>query len=461
MLLTGYAGTYASEDNKSLWRFEVDAETGALSKPEPVLAAADSKYLFLQSRNLQADGLNHAAENLQASGSDRATENLQAAAGKTVPKLLAVPRKVHGKAGLAVVNVAVNPVQVVGEYSEEQDCSAYVTGDGEFWYTANYHDGEIRIYKLARLAQDFPGNKMAAAEILASREKVAPGIAKDSGSAAPNLKLIHKIATGHESGCHQIILAGQFVLAVCLLRDQILIYDRSKNWQQVGVVNFSKGTGPRHGIFDKAGKKLFLVSELANELFIFAAGEKLATRKNLTPKKFEDEQNFTSIEFPETQNFTANKFSEAKNDFLNLISIQPLVAQNNLSAAAAAIRLSPDERFLYVSVRERNVICVFELAHGKKVTENLNGHNAATTADQKTLAAMHLIATKIQEISCGGNHPRDMVLTPDGKFVLAVNRYPGSIVSFKRDAGSGKIGPQCGSINIPQAVSVVLGKRMI
>lgn len=410
MLLTGYAGTYASEDNKSLWRFAVDTETGALSKPEPVLAAADSKYLFLQSQNLFAGEADHHAKNLTA------------AVEKTVPELLAVPRKVNGKAGLAVVNVDADPLQIVGEYAEEQDCSAYVTGDGEFWYTANYHDGEIRIYK------NFPGNK--------------------------NLKLIHKIATGHESGCHQIILAGQFLLAVCLLRDQILIYDRSKNWQQVGVVNFPKGTGPRHGIFDSAGENLFLVSELSNELFIFAAGKKLVTRKNLTLKKFEDEQNLTPIEFPETQNFTATKFSEAKNDFLNLISTQPLVAQNNLPAAAAAIRLSPDEKFLYVSVRERNVMCVFKLAHGKKVTITINGHNATATTNKKTLSAATVTATKIQEVSCGGNHPRDLVLTPDGKFVLAVNRYPGSIASFKRDTSSGEIGVQCGSIDIPQAASV-------
>ena len=382
MLLTGYAGTYAGEDNKSLWRFAVDTETGALTKPEPVLAAADSKYVAMQAKNLVVV-TDHDSENLHVGEANHHGKKLMSATEKTVPKFLAVPRKTNGKAGLAVVNLDADPLQVVGEYSEEQDCSAYVTGDGEFWYTANYHDGEIRIYK------NFPGNKTAA-EILAGREKVAPGIAKDSGSAAPNLKLIHKIATGHESGCHQIILAGQFLLAVCLLRDQILIYDRSKNWQQVGVVNFSKGTGPRHGIFDSARENLFLVSELSNELFIFAAG--------------------------------------GKNDFLNLLSTQPLVAQNNLPAAAAAIRLSPDEKFLYVSVRERNVICVFALQGG--------------------------VATKIQEVSCGGNHPRDLVLTPDGKFVLAVNRYPGSIVSFKRDAGSGKIGAQCGSINIPQAVSV-------
>jgi 6-phosphogluconolactonase len=355
MLLTGYAGTYAGKDNKSLWRLAVDTETGALSQAEPVLTAADSKYVAVQA----------------------------------APNLLAVPRKINGKAGLAVVNLDADPLQVVGEYAEEQDCSAYVTGDGEFWYTANYHDGEIRIYKLAPSAKNFPGNNLTAAAILAGREKIAPGIAKDSGSAASNLQLIHKIATGKESGCHQIIVAGQFLLAVCLLRDQLLIYDRSKKWQQVGVVNFPRGTGPRHGIFDSAGENLFLVSELSNELFIFAAG---------------------------------------KNDFLTLISTQPLVAPNNLPAAAAAIRLSPDEKFLYVSVRERNVICVFALQGG--------------------------VATKIQEVSCGGDHPRDLVLTPDGKFVLAVNRYPGSIVSFKRDAHSGKIGAQCGRIAIPQAVSV-------
>jgi 6-phosphogluconolactonase (cycloisomerase 2 family) len=81
-------------------------------------------------------------------------------------------------------------------------------------------------------------------------------------------------------------------------------------------------------------------------------------------KKFEDEQ-------------PGKKFYDfLKNDFLNLISVQPLVAQNNLPAAAAAIRLSPDEKFLYVSVRERNVICVFALQGG--------------------------VATKIQEVSLRG-----------------------------------------------------------
>ena len=51
--------------------------------------------------------------------------------------------------------------------------------------------------------------------------------------------------------------------------------------------------------------------------------------------------------------------------------------------------------------------------------------------------------------------PNGLVLTPDGKFVLAVNRYPGSIVSFSRDPVSGKIGKAISSITIPQAVSVV------
>ena len=37
MLLEGYAGTYASAENKSLWWFAVDTETGILTQPKPVL----------------------------------------------------------------------------------------------------------------------------------------------------------------------------------------------------------------------------------------------------------------------------------------------------------------------------------------------------------------------------------------------------------------------------------------
>ena len=370
MLLEGYAGTYASAENKSLWRFAVDTETGVLTQPEPVLEAADSKYLFLHRQNLQAEG------------PERKSETLACTEGKAQPQLLAVPRKVNGRAGLAVVNVATDPLQVVGEYGEEQDCPAYVTGDGEFWYTANYHDGGIRIYKLTETS-NFPGNEKLPTAILTGED--AAGGEKNCGNALANLQLIHKLETGRESGCHQILLAGPFLLACCLVRDQILIYDRTRNWQQVGTIDFPKGTGPRHGIFTRNRQTLFVVSELSNELFVF-------------------------------QN-------------LKLVSAQPLLEQNDLPAAAAAIRLSPDEKFLYVSVRERNVICVFALAG--------------------------ITATKIQEAPCGGDHPRDLVLTPDGKFVLAVNRYPGSIVSFSRDQASGKIGKAVSSITIPQAVSVV------
>ena len=370
MLLEGYAGTYASAENKSLWWFAVDTETGILTQPKPVLEAADSKYLFVRKQNVHVGEQEHKSETLAC------TE------GKVQPQLLAVPRKVNGRAGLAVVNVATDPLQVVGEYGEEQDCPAYVTGDSEFWYTANYHDGGIRIYKLTETT-NFPGNKKLPTAILTGED--AAGGEKNCGNALANLQLIHKLETGRESGCHQIILAGPFLLACCLVRDQILIYDRTRNWQQVGTIDFPKGTGPRHGIFTRDGQTLFVVSELSNELFVF-------------------------------QN-------------LKLVSAQPLLEQNDLPAAAAAIRLSPDEKFLYVSVRERNVICVFALAG--------------------------VTATKIQEVPCGGDHPRDLVLTPDGKFVLAVNRYPGSIVSFSRDQASGKIGKAISSINIPQAVSVV------
>lgn len=66
MLLEGYAGTYASAENKSLWWFAVDTETGILTQPKPVLEAADSKYLFVRKQNVHVGEQEHKSETLRS-----------------------------------------------------------------------------------------------------------------------------------------------------------------------------------------------------------------------------------------------------------------------------------------------------------------------------------------------------------------------------------------------------------
>ena len=58
-------------------------------------------------------------------------------------------------------------------------------------------------------------------------------------------------------------------------------------------------------------------------------------------------------------------------------------------AAAAAIRLTKDERFLYISVRERDLLAVIDVSHDK--------------------------AAVIQLASCEGKHPRDFILSKNEK----------------------------------------------
>ena len=100
----------------------------------------------------------------------------------------------------------------------------------------------------------------------------------------------------------------------------------------------------------------------------------------------------------------------------------------------AAIRLSPDERFLYVSVRGANLIVVLACASdGLRV---------------------------IQRVSCGGDHPRDIALSPDGHFVLSANRYSGDLTCFPRDPASGRIGAQCSKVSVPEGVSIVFDAQM-
>ena len=69
-----------------------------------------------------------------------------------------------------------------------------------------------------------------------------------------------------------------------------------------------------------------------------------------------------------------------------------------------------------------------------------------------------LQATSIQQVSSGGVHPRDFILTPDGNYLLAANRTKGSLACFRLDPESGKIGALCSSVPAPEAVSVVLAQ---
>ena len=232
----------------------------------------------------------------------------------------------------------------------EPETSCYITVQNDVIYTANYHGGTFtRAY--------IRGGKIEDVTTTLIREK---------------------------AGCHQVLLYQDLILVPCLLLDKIMIY--GQDLQKKGEIVFAKGTGPRHGVFTKDGKYLYLASELSNEFFVIETGT------------------------------------------WKIIENIPVLMNGKMHVTGgAAVRMSEDEKTVYVSTREEEVLSVIRVDNGR--------------------------AKLVQNVSCGGRHPRDFILA--GDHLLAANRFTNDVVSFAlKDDGT--IGEEISRIAVPEAVSLLI-----
>lgn len=209
--------------------------------------------------------------------------------------------------------------------------------------------------------------------------------------AGGTLDLKKKIDLGPNAGCHQVLCKNDRLLIPCLKKDCILILDSRKDYACVDKITFPAGSGPRHGVWNKSKDRLWVVGELSNRIYEF-------------------------IVSPD------NRYIEKQN-------LPILTEGHNGNSLSAAIRLSPDEQFLIVSTRGSDTLTTWSVR-------------------QESLEL-------IQQISCGGLHPRDFCITPDGCFVVVANRDSNEVVCLERDTKSGLIGQITGRIKIPEAVSLL------
>lgn len=205
--------------------------------------------------------------------------------------------------------------------------------------------------------------------------------------------LVKKIDIAPKAGCHQVIVHNQYILVPSLLIDKLCIYDTTADYQLVKELDFPQGTGPRHGVFTADHTKFYLASELSNEVFVYQV----------------DGLNFTL-----------------------LTSIAVLPEGDHTNADGAAIRLSSDEKFLYVSTRGANLMSVISLDGTIEV---------------------------IQHCSCGGDHPRDFIISPNEKFLLVVNRLSNNLVVFERNMSTGLLMETPYQLQVHDGVSVVLNDK--
>lgn len=183
---------------------------------------------------------------------------------------------------------------------------------------------------------------------------------------------------------HQMILSpdGQYVYVSDLGLDRLAAYraDWKKGWlfpeERLDIQGIA-GQGTRHGVFDKDGTHLYVMTEMACEVNVYEY-EKASGKAKL----------------------------------VQTISAMPEGCE--IPSLGAAIRLHPNGKWLYVSVRGSNHLAVFLIdEHGR---------------------------LKLTELrASGGEIPRDFILSPNGRYLLAGHQDTDTICVFKIDQENGRL----------------------
>ena len=176
--------------------------------------------------------------------------------------------------------------------------------------------------------------------------------------------------------------------------DEVVTYkDENDKLVKVNALKVKAGSGPRHLTFHPNGKIAYLLNELSSEVLVL---------------DYDSEQG----SFTEKQYISAlpEEFSET-ND-------------------ASAIHISSDGQFVYTGNRGHNSIAVFSV-----------------NQDSGEL-------TFVEHTPSGGEWPRDFVLDPSEKYLIASNQHTGNLVLFARDQETGKLTKLDSEVEVPEVVCV-------
>ncbi|KRD09922.1 6-phosphogluconolactonase [Flavobacterium sp. Root901] len=193
----------------------------------------------------------------------------------------------------------------------------------------------------------------------------------------------------------------KFVLSNDLGLDKIFIYKYNAGAAHEiltlkGSVEVKKGSGPRHLTFSKDGRFVYLVQELDGTLTTLSYDKsgslKIIAETSILPKDFKG------------------------------------------GTGAAAIKISPDGAFLYVSDRvDANLISVYKILKD---------------------GALELV----EQVSTLGKGPRDFAIDPTGNYLLVGHQYTNDIIIFKRDKSTGKLTDTKKKIELCSPVGLVFTK---
>lgn len=267
------------------------------------------------------------------------------------------------------------PLKPIASIHDQETSPAYISvdEDKQLVFTANYHAGTINSYKI--------GDDGAISKADRIMDKGTLGFRKEQQD-GPHPHYINLTPEGR-------------IVAVDLGVDKVFIYDFEDSGKLVPVseLQMQDGYGPRHIYFDAKKKVAYLVGELSSNVAVL--------------------------------DYDADK------GVLSLRDIHSTIPDDwTEHNGAAAIRVSKDGRFVYVSNRGNNTIAVF-------------------SSDEKGNLSL------IQRISTEGDFPRDFNMSDDESFVIALNQNSDNAVLYTRNSESGKLTMIQKDFMVPEGVSIL------
>jgi 6-phosphogluconolactonase len=199
--------------------------------------------------------------------------------------------------------------------------------------------------------------------------------------AAITYTILYETDSLNVSHAHMILQdpKGKHVYVTDLGLDRIIIYDFDNETGKLaqiknGIVNLPKGSGPRHFTFNSDGSVLYVINESGSTVLVFKADD------------------------------------EGGMELIQTISTLPAGFYGKNSCAE--ILISKNGKFIYGSNRGDNSIVVYKVSYDGTLI--LAGHSKS-----------------------GGDWPRNFVIDPTGKFLLAGNQKSDMISVLKIDNETG------------------------
>jgi 6-phosphogluconolactonase len=344
-----YVGTYTARTNsKGIYEFDFDPATGKMSVVQVAAETKDPSWVAVHPNGKYLYSVNETGKASAISA-------------------FAIDPK-NGKLTL------MNQLPSLGE----DPCFLSFDRTGKFLLVANYTSGNVAVFPL--LADGKLGEHTA--------------LQQDSGTLGLNKE--------RQEGPHAHFIApsthNRLAYVADLGLDHVLVYkfDSAKGTlEPIGEsasAELKSGAGPRHLVFSDNGRFMYVVSEMASAVTVFA------------------NENQETLRAIQTLPMLPTGFS-GRND-------------------AAEIEIHPSGKFLYASNRGHDSIIEYSI-------------------DAKTG-----MLTQVADVATGGKEPRHFAIDPTGNFLLAENQLSDTIAAFRIDSASGKLTPTGETLSVPSPVCI-------